>query len=85
MSDILTPYRCDEDGSRRVRFSCLKCRSTLILDFGQMTNEEIRAKLRRLAQGGCECPGWHVELDMTWCWQLKAVEIEALKTLAAVA
>lgn len=85
MSTPILPYRVDEDGRRRVRFSCLKCASTIILDFGLMTDDEIRAKLRRLANGGCECPGWHVELDMTWCWQLEKVRAAALAPASAAA
>jgi hypothetical protein len=81
----LEPHRCDEDGRRRVRFSCLKCRDTLVLDFGLMTDEEISAKLTRLAMGGCECPGWHVEIDMTWCWQLEKVRLAVLAPAAAAA
>jgi len=77
-TEIITPHRCDEEGRRRVRFSCLKCGSSIILDFGLMTDDEIRAKIRRLANGGCECPGWHYELDMTRCWQLDAVQTAAI-------
>lgn len=83
--EILTPHRCDEDNRRRVRFSCLKCRDTLVLDFGLMTDAEIRAKIARLRFGGCECPGWHVEIDMSHCWQLDAVETAALAPASAAA
>jgi hypothetical protein len=69
----ILPHRCDEDGRRRVRFSCLKCRDNLVLDFGEMTDEQIRAKIRHLATTGCECPGWHVECSMTHYWQLDLV------------
>lgn len=72
-TELTTPHRCDEDGRRRVRTHCLKCRSNVVLDFGELDDDGIRQILKRFATYGTECPGWHVELDMTHCWQLKAV------------
>jgi hypothetical protein len=77
----ITPHRCDEDGRRRVRTKCLKCGESIILDFGRMSDSEIIEKIRYFRRYGAHCPGWHVELDMTWCWQLDLVEA-AIRTSA---
>ncbi len=79
------PHRCDEDGRRRVRTQCLKCRDNVILDFGELDDNGIRQVLTRLATFGAECPGWHVEVDMTHCWQLKAVATAVFQPAAAAA
>ena len=79
------PHRCDEDGRRRVRTYCLKCRTPIVLDFGELPDSEIAAVLTRIDHEPRECPGFHMEFGYRYYWQIEAVRALILPATQAVA